>query len=264
MSGRINIPEAIKRSKEIKNSIIGTTWRTNNYGEVVVVEYRNSKQVLVLFKNTNNKQWTTIACLESGTIKDHGAKHNNHFIFGVGYYGSGDYSDKNTLAYTVWHGMMRRCYRKDRTTKNVAYSQCVVCDEWLNFQNFKKWFQDNYVDGMFMDKDILVKHNKVYSPKTCCFVPRLINNAFEKRIAKRGCLPIGVTFSYRKSNPYMAQIHMFSKHKNLGHFNTIQDAFLAYKTTKEDYLKQLATMYKNIIEPKVYRALMNYEVEITD
>lgn len=264
MFGRINLPDAIKRSAERKANFVGTKWNTNNYGEVIVVEYCNAKRVLVRFVKTNNLQWTNVACLESGYIKDHNSSTNNHIICGVGYYGSGDYSDKYSQAYTVWHGIIRRCYDKKHTAKHPSYSKCTVCDEWLNFQSFKRWFEDNYVDGMYIDKDILVKHNTVYSPERCCFVPRLINNAFEKRESKRGEYPLGVTNSNRERNPYKAQITRFTKHKNLGHFSTIQEAFYAYKIAKEAYLKELANMYKDVIEPRVYDALMNYEVEITD
>lgn len=48
--------------------------------------------------------------------------------------------------------------------------------------------------GWALDKDILVKGNKIYSPETCCFVPQEINNLFTKRKSCRGTLPIGVKY----------------------------------------------------------------------
>ena len=50
---------------------------------------------------------------------------------------------------------------------------CSVCEEWKHFSNFKKWFDENYIEGFDIDKDILIKGNKVYSPEACSFVPRI-------------------------------------------------------------------------------------------
>ena len=49
-------------------------------------------------------------------------------------------------------------------------------------------------------------------------------------------------------------------------YNTIEDAFYAYKQAKEAHIKEVATQYykDGKITEKVYNALMNYKVEITD
>jgi oligoribonuclease (3'-5' exoribonuclease) len=46
--------------------------------------------------------------------------------------------------------------------------------------------------------------------------------------------------------------------------DTELEAFLAYKHAKEAYIKELANKWKDQIDPRVYDALMNYQVEITD
>ena len=80
--------------------------------------------------------------------------------------------------------MLERCYDTEHSYKFPTYENCIVCDEWLNYQNFARWFDINYyeIEGevMCLDKDILFKGNKIYSPKTCIFVPRGINNLFTK------------------------------------------------------------------------------------
>ena len=52
------------------------------------------------------------------------------------------------------------------------------------FQEYGQWFDDNYYEikgeRMALDKDILVKHNKIYSPETCIFVPQTINCMWHK------------------------------------------------------------------------------------
>ena len=120
---------------------------------------------------------------------------------------------------------------------------------------------------MALDKDVLVKGNKTYSPNTCVFVPQNINVLFTKCNKARGKYPIGVSF-YKDRNKYQAHCKIFSngksKQKNLGYYNNIDDAFYAYKQFKEDYIKQVADEYKDNIPNKLYEAMYNYKVEITD
>ena len=54
------------------------------------------------------------------------------------------------------------------------------------------------------------------------------------------------------------------KSEYLGRFNTEIEAFDAYKTAKENYLKEQANKYKPQIDLRAYNALMNYEVNIND
>ena len=39
---------------------------------------------------------------------------------------------------------------------------------------------------------------------------------------------------------------------------------VVYKKFKEDYIKKLASKYKDELDSRVYEALVNYQVEITD
>ena len=82
-----------------------------------------------------------------------------------------------------------------------------MTDEWLNFQNFAEWYEKNYyeIPGeiMCLDKDILIKRNKTYSPETCVFVSNRINNLFVKNDYNRGEYPIGVNL-YKRTNKYRA------------------------------------------------------------
>ena len=48
------------------------------------------------------------------------------------------------------------------------------------------------------------------------------------------------------------------------YFNTELEAFKAYKTAKETFVKEKVNNWKSQIDPKAYEALMNYTVEITD
>jgi hypothetical protein len=50
----------------------------------------------------------------------------------------------------------------------------------------------------------------------------------------------------------------------IGYYDTPEQAFLAYKTFKEFYIKQVAEQYKSQIDPRAYKALLEYEVNIED
>lgn len=64
------------------------------------------------------------------------------------------------------------------------YKDKSVCEEWLNYSNFKIWFDEHYVpcknNQIDLDKDLLVQGNKVYSPETCVFLLHYQNTMFER------------------------------------------------------------------------------------
>jgi hypothetical protein len=162
--------------------------------------------------------------------------------------------------------MLNRAYNLKRTAGKKAYEGVAVCDEWLSGDVFIDWCekQVGFSDPLFqLDKDILVKWNKIYSPKTCVFVPREINLAITRSDSSRGEFPIGVSWSH-KSEKFGAYLSEFGKLRYLGMFPTPEEAFYTYKSAKEKYLKVLADKYKDVIDRRCYEALCAYQVEITD
>lgn len=164
--------------------------------------------------------------------------------------------------YSTWRGMLRRCYDVEILDRHPTYNNCHVFDDWKFFSRFKEWYDTYYVEGWHLDKDILFKGNKIYSPTTCCFVPQEINKLFTKRQLDRGKFPIGVT--QKGGHQYFSSISIDGIVTSLGGFNTIEDAFRAYKVAKEAYIKEVADRWKDKIEKRLYEALYNYKVEITD
>ena len=103
----------------------------------------------------------------------------NKLIYGKGMNdltGQAAQNGKNFKFYAVWSDMLRRCYSEKRLARHPTYRNCTVCSEWLLLSNFREWFNIHYRDGLALDKDILVKGNKIYSPDTCRFVPEYINS----------------------------------------------------------------------------------------
>lgn len=173
---------------------------------------------------------------------------------------------KKTKEYIHWAGMIRRCYSESRYDISDNYLDCCVSKEFQYFSRFKEWCcsQIGYGnDGWQIDKDLLCKGNKVYSPDNCCFLPREINSVLITQKKRRGDLPIGVGINKRTGN-YIARVNVKCKMKNLGTRSTIQEAFDLYKDGKERIIKNMAREYKGLICDRAYEALMNYEVLITD
>jgi len=203
-------------------------------------------------------------------------------VYGVGYLGEGPYKTKIdgkvTPQYAAWKGMLGRCYAQYTEKCKRTYLGCIVCDEWLNFQLFAAWYDANYYkivgEKMHLDKDLLCKGNKVYSPTTCVYVPHMLNTILLNKSNFRGSLPVGVEKNFNK---YIAKLNKRTpegviSREYLGMFKTPDEAFQAYKKEKEAYIKAEADRYKAMmtkerdvkIFAKVYNALYAYEVHEKD
>lgn len=160
-----------KRIKTPKDMTSGSVHNIKYYGDVEVVHYEDSGNVLVRFINTGYEVNAQAGHIRRGIVKDKLAR----TVSGVGFIGEGLYKaqvkGKQTLQYQQWSSMIRRCYNKGFLEMNPTYQGCTVHEDWHNFQNFAHWFDKNYVAGWDLDKDIKVDGNRVYSTDTCLFVP---------------------------------------------------------------------------------------------
>lgn len=227
-----------------------------------IIRYTKFNDITVRFENGYevNTQY--------GTFKDGAILYPYaRTIYGVGYLGEGKYKSINnhirSREYVLWKNILLRCYDNKTQEKFPTYKGCTVCKEWHNFQIFAEWYNNNYYkvkkEDMHVDKDIMVKGNKIYSPETCIFTPARINLLFIKCDKARGDYPIGATY-IKKGNHFTSNCG----HIYLGCFKTPEEAFYKYKDCKESIIKSVAEEYKPSIPEKLYQALINYKVEITD
>lgn len=114
--------------------------------------------------------------------------------------------------------------------------------------------------GWALDKDVLISGNRIYGPHTCVFIPRDLNNTFDRSRAKKTDLPLGVNFSKRQKK-FQASIGIDSKSVHLGWFDDQDDAHEAYRIAKTNEIRRKAEIFKHVIDPRVYDALLNYRVE---
>lgn len=187
-------------------------------------------------------------------------------VYGVGVSSSGKYSISqnytHTREFTLWKNMLRRCYNAKEQLKSPTYLNCYVSENFKNFQFFAEWCNNQIgfgYKGWQLDKDILVRGNRVYSEVTCCFVPRDINQLLTDAKSIRGEYPVGVSFD-KRSGKFSAYMCKHGKKVSLGQHLTPEAAHLAYVSGKEGFVKEVATFYRDIIDPRVYEALLQWRV----
>lgn len=239
----------------------------NIYNEnFTVIEYNNYLNIVVEFDNGYRMNTSNSSFINGRCYSPYAKTKRN-----VGYMGEGKYDSYNTKIYNTWDGMFTRCFDKKYLEQKPTYIGCYINPEWHNFQNFAKWFDENYYECgneiMCLDKDILIKGNKEYSKDTCIFVPKNINSLFTKCDRARGELPIGIT---KRGSRYTVRINNFmieGKRCEYGSYDNILEAFNCYKKEKENIIKQVADQYASKypnFPQKLYDAMYSYEVEITD
>lgn len=252
---------------------------TNHQGCLMeIITYNNANNIVVEFQDEHKaKVCTNYKAFILGSVKNP----YYPYVFNVGMIGV-KYSSKingvNTKEYIIWRSMLMRCFDNEYKKRQLAYNDVSCCKEWLLFENFYEWLhsQSNFDKWLnngewTLDKDILVKNNRMYSPAACLLVPKHVNSLFIKQNRKRGSLPIGVSYcENKKDNKYRAYVSMRNLGnkfaKTIGYYNSPEKAFNAYKKFKEIIIKQVAQQEytKGNITKQCYESMMNYEVEITD
>lgn len=160
--------------------IKGNVFQTKNYGNLMINEYETALKVKVTFQDTGYSCYARASNIRIGAVRDP----YKPFLYGIGYTGEGKYTKTRhgpyKKAYHTWKGMLERCYSSNCHKKHPTYQNCTVCKDWYNFQNFAAWFEIHYIPGKHLDKDILIKGNTEYSPKTCLFVTQRENSVEAK------------------------------------------------------------------------------------
>lgn len=186
-------------------------------------------------------------------------------VAGVGY-NDFKYKSSGTKEHSLWRSMLARCYNESNLLKKPAYLGCTVSENFKNYSYFYEWCNEQIGfgnKGWCLDKDLLIKGNKIYSEDNCVFVPMIVNNIIVKADSIRGEFPIGVVYD-KDRNKFQSKFWSNNKPVHLGRFDTPEEAFYAYKKAKESYIKSVALKWKDQIDPRAYDALMNYQVDITD
>lgn len=163
----------------------------------------------------------------------------------------------STKCYVVWHSMLRRCYSEVYHGNKKSYKECVVDEKWLKLSEFKKWFDENYIEGFELEKDLCFRGNKVYSENTCCFVPREINTLLISCTKASS----GVTFNKRLGK-WVAQFSTSKDGKRVGKhigvFLNKQEAVEAYNREKSGHVQDILLKYDHCLSEKTKLWISSY------
>ena len=245
---------------------VGKVCKSKSSGDFKIVKYNNKTNVEIRFLNTGYEAVVELGDIRSGHVKDPYLPS----VYGVGVSGNKYPITANgviTKEYLLWRSMLQRCYSDAYQKKYPTYKGCKCSENFKSYEYFYEWCHKQVgfgMDDFELDKDLLIKGNKVYSENTCVFIPFEINSLLIKCAASRGKHLIGVCW-HNASKAFVAQVNKNKgKREYLGSFNTELEAFNAYKKAKESFVKEQANKWKGQIDKRAYEALMKYEVNIDD
>ena len=245
---------------------VGKVYKSKLSGDFKILKYNNKTSVEILFLKTGYETVARLGNIKSGGVKDP----YSPSVYGVGITGTkypSTISGRNTKEYDLWKSMLRRCYSDNSKNKYPTYEGCEVSDNFKSYEYFYEWCHKQVgfdVNGFELDKDLLIKGNKLYSEDSCVFIPKEINLMLIKCTASRGKHIIGVCWN-KKASAFVARVNKNKgKQEYLGSFKTELEAYNAYKTAKEVFVKEQAEKLRYKIDERAYNALMNYTVEIAD
>ena len=245
---------------------VGKVCQSKSSGDFKVLKYNDTANVEIQFVKTGYETSATLGNIRNGKVEDRYLAS----VRGVGVIGDKypiTINSVKTKEYMLWQGLLQRCYSTTLKKKYPTYEGCEVSENFKSYEYFYEWCHkqigfDN--KDWHLDKDLLIKGNKVYSENTCVFIPSEINSLLVKREASRGENIIGVYWDKIKKAFRATVRKNKGKSEHLGYFKTEIEAFKAYKTAKESFVKEQASEWKSQIDIRAYNALMNYKVEITD
>ena len=199
---------------------VGKVCKSLNSGDFKVLKYNDKKNVEIQFLKTGYRKVAEMKEVRNGSIKDQYAPS----VYGVGITGTKYHptvNGRDTKEYALWHSMLTRCYNDAYKKQRPAYIGCEVSENFKSYEYFYEWCHKQVgfgESGFQLDKDLLVKGNKVYSEDSCVFIPSEINTVLIKSTASRGEHLIGVSW-HKTKKAFMAQVSKNKgKQEHLGVF----------------------------------------------
>lgn len=164
--------------------------------------------------------------------------------------------------YQSWQRMLERGY-SDRYKNRPTYKDAAAVAEWHFFPTFREWALSNGFDASLeLDKDLLVKGNKIYGPETCAYIPKWLNQSLSSQQTKRGAWPMGVSYRQPKSpmhnelnKPYLVYIKIDSENVYAGSFSDPFEAHAHWQLLKAEQIERIILKY--MLEPSYQQHVAN-------
>lgn len=153
--------------------------------------------------------------------------------------------------YTTWMAMLRRCYSKVAKERHTSYTCETVHPDWLRFSGFRAWMIKQDWEDKVLDKDFLSEGCKQYSPETCVFIPKWLNNCIQDRSKHLGEYLPGV-YWHKNMGKFKASLSrgMGRKTVHLGYFDTQEEGHMVWRDAK-------AEVYREIIETQTDQRIIS-------
>jgi hypothetical protein len=216
---------------------VGSTHETKQFGEVEVLSVTSALDVTVKFKNTGYiARGLPSSRVRTGRIADP----YHPFAAGLGYRGEGVYKVKDHRElYHRWSNMFRKIYTSNTASTINAYGDCEVDKRWYNFQNYARWFYNQFRhpdESYDVDKDLKILGNRIYGPDTCLLIPSVLNTAisFDSKLKNPRS---GVVM---RNGRYCATIRRDSVLYFLGEYDNPDEAMESYHKAHCDLIFKMA------------------------
>jgi hypothetical protein len=150
-------------------------------------------------------------------------------VYSKGFLGIGQYTyEEDQHRADCWRSMFKRCYSGDEHYH--SYAGLEVCENWCNFQNFAKWYDENYIVGYDLDKDLKDFTEQLgYSPDTCMFIPHNLNKRLSHAYK---------TVPTKEGRKFRAKTSFRGKHFELGRYSEWCNALYFQVAAKFAMLEQ--------------------------
>lgn len=266
MSSNI-VAESSKSYQTRNKELIGQVFNTKHGGKCKVLSVLNRKNIIVKFDNGHEATCSYQNLLKGKVLNPFYPK-----VYGVGFIGVGKYLTKQngkiTEYYESWRGALRRSYDKKFHKKCATYVGCSVDSRWHNYQDFCAWADKQvFFSGYKLDKDLLVRGNKIYGPDTCVYLPNELNCIISMHYTPRKNVPNGVSkvWNPKARKTWVANVSRRgdkskSKVHCVGYFSTAEEASEAYIKAKKAYIKERTDTYKDKISEAAYAALIAWDI----
>lgn len=177
--------------------------------------------------------------------------------FGIGYLGCNNSYASDKDIYVKWANMMQRCYSEGVRNDRPHYKNSTADIEWFNFSNYREWHKKNTMGDkkLDLDKDVLIPRNTVYGSETCTLIPHFTNTIFESRGMNTNIVLNDNT------GKYDVNMVVLGTKKDVGTYDTFEEAKKGYIDYKQKYIKDVAEKCKGKVPYKTYNAMVNWKVE---
>ena len=145
--------------------------------------------------------------------------------------------------YVAWWSMLNRC-SKGISDKYPTYLGVHCSDDFKSCSNFAKWGKDKYQQNYVLDKDLLLRGNKLYSRDTSLFIPQEVNKFLITRTLHRSNSGLlGVSW-HTRDLVFNSNISINGKQTSLGYFADKLDAHRSWQQAKLNQARVLKDRYQ--------------------